>query len=279
MNRIEIATRVGNVVVGAAGDGPAVVLLHAVGHDRHDFDAIVPVIARRHRCFAVDWPGHGESEMFPRPEEAGVGVMAGVLEDVVDGLGLRRATFIGNSIGGTASIELAATKPERVRALVAVSSGGFTPHTAVTRAFCWFQGHALVRRFVGVPFARAYLKNRNEHTAAILARLELAARRPGVLAMEAAFWRSFARPENDLADLAPRVGCPTLLVWGDRDPVLPIDADGARARALLKGARLEALATGHVAFAEDPGAFLGVVAPFLAGLDAVAAADGDRRAP
>ena len=56
-----VETRVGKVAYSDVGEGPAVVLLHATLHDRHDFDPIVAPLSRDHRVIALDWPGHGES--------------------------------------------------------------------------------------------------------------------------------------------------------------------------------------------------------------------------
>src|SRR5712692_1836280 len=66
-----IPTRVGRVAVNIVGDGPPLVLLHSVAHDHHDFDAIVPTLSTQFRTIAVDWPGHGESDMFDPPSSAG----------------------------------------------------------------------------------------------------------------------------------------------------------------------------------------------------------------
>jgi pimeloyl-ACP methyl ester carboxylesterase len=267
---VEVDTGEGRVVVQVSGDGSPIVLLHGVGHDHHDFDAVLPALASRHRCFAIDWPGRGESEMFAQPSAASVGAMGRALDDVVEALGIEDAILIGNSVGGAASVHLAARRPERVRGLVLVDPGGFTRHSLVTRAFCWFQGHAFVRRLIQLPFARAYLRRRNEATRAILVRMKAARARPGVFEMEAAMWRSFATAENDLTDAARSVTAPTLVVWGAHDPVLPSATDGARVRELFPDARFASLDTGHVPFAEDPEAFLRVVEPFISSFLATA---------
>ena len=83
-----VETRVGKVAYSDAGEGPAVVLLHATLHDRRDFDPIVSSLRRDHRVIALDWPGHGESpapEPNYRPTAAS---FADVLTDVVAALDL-----------------------------------------------------------------------------------------------------------------------------------------------------------------------------------------------
>src|SRR4051812_37596215 len=119
-----LTTRAGTVAYSDAGSGRAVLLLllHATLHDRHDFDPIIDALARRHRVFAIDWPGHGESaaaECITGP------LLADVLEDIVDELSLKQVVIIGNSVGGSAAARLAITRPELVKGLVLVNTGGF----------------------------------------------------------------------------------------------------------------------------------------------------------
>lgn len=258
-----VQTRVGRVAVEMRGDGPPLVLLHSVAHSHHDYADVVPTLARTFRTIAVDWPGHGASEMWAPPASASVGATCEALEDLVDALDLPAALFVGNSIGGAASLRLAATRPERVRALVLVGSGGLTGSSALLRAFCWVQGRELVRRWTGMAFARWYLKRPGPGRDAVLTRLAAQRRRPGFVQMDAAMWRSFGAIEHDLTALASAVRCPTLLVGGKYDPVIRPQIEGMRMRALLGHARYVELETGHVPFVEDPAAFLDAVQPFL----------------
>lgn len=264
----QIRTRAGMLAYSEQGQGTPLVLLHSAGHDHHDFDAILPQLAQRHRVIALDWPGFGDS---PAPEPAtalSATLIAEVLEDAVAALGLERAVFLGNSVGGMAATRLAARQPQRVRALVLVSAGGFTPMNAVTRAFCRVQGREWVRRNTGRWFARSYLHRRNAHTAAILQRFEATHARPATLAAHAALWRSFAEDASSVSAEARAIRCPTLLAWGRHDPVSRSKVEGRCAREAIAGARYVEFDTGHMPFAEDPPAFLQELLPFLDGLPA-----------
>lgn len=274
-----VVTRTGRVAYEEAGKGPPVLLLHAAGHDHHDFDAVRGVLARDHRTLALDWPAFGASDAPDPPSALSTSLVCDVLEDVVEGLGLEPAVLVGNSIGGTAAFRLAARRPERVRAVVGVDSGGFTPQGAVTRAFCSLQGRPWVRRWTGKAFARWYLRIRNPQTEAILRRFALSYRRPAHVAALAALWRSFSSPESGVFDEAARVRCPVLFVWGRRDPVLRADVDGRRAREAFPRASYVELDTGHVPFAEAPEAFLAALRPFLSELDAGRSPNGLYREP
>jgi pimeloyl-ACP methyl ester carboxylesterase len=258
-----VPTRAGDVAVEIRGAGIPLVLLHAVAHDHRDYDAVVPTLARTFRTIAVDWPGHGRSAMWAPPSSASAASVFDVLEDVVDALDLPPAVFMGSSVGGAASLRLAARKPERVRGLVLVDTGGLVGRALLPRAFCWVQGRPVVRRWTGMAFARAYLAMKNAGTAALLERIAEGRTRPGFVEMDAAMWRSFGDAGGDLSDLASAVRCKTLIVWGRRDPVLRARVEGGRVRRLLPEAEYLELDTGHVPFVERPEAFLQGVLPFL----------------
>lgn len=263
-----VPTSNGHVAVEMHGQGPPIVLLHSGGHDRGDFDAVVPALSRTHRTVAIDLPGHGDSAMFAPPSSTRASLICNGIVDAIDALSLPPAVLVGNSVGGMAALALASRRPGSVRALVLVSPSGFVEQTSIVRAFCWLQGKEWVRRTTGMAFARHYLKSRNEHVTRLLARMERRRSSADFIEMEAALWRSFGAPDSDLSAHAAALRCPTLLVWGTRDPVLRAAVEGTRARALLPSASWAEMDCGHVPFVEDPAGFISVIAPFLRDLTA-----------
>ncbi len=261
-----IETRAGKIAVDVRGEGPPLVLLHAVGHDHRDYDDVRSALSKTHRTFAIDWPGHGESAMWRDPRAASVGALCDVLEDAVAALKVGPAVFMGNSVGGTASLRLATRAPDAVRGLVLVDSGGFSGTALVERTFCWVQGRELVRRHAGHAFARFYLKTRGAGRERVLERMALARQRPGFVEMDAAVWRSFGTGEVDFTRKPVDVRCPALIVQGRIDPVVRTNVDARRTREQLAHAAYVELDTGHVPFVENPEAFLDAVTPFLSSL-------------
>ena len=257
-----IRTSQGPIAYERCGDGPPVVLLHGNAHDRHDYDAVLPVLAREFTVFAVDWPGCGESPAPPAPRESTASGLAALLPEIVERLGAAPATLIGNSVGGFSAARLALTHPALVRALVLVDSGGFTAHNPVSRLFCRVKGTEVISRLVAERFPRFYLRRRTPTVEAMLARSRAHGRNPIGIAIDAAIWRSFTAPEHDLRSRASAIRVPTMLVWGKHDPVLPV-RDAEAARRALPQAPFVVLDTGHVPFAEDPDGFLAAVLPFL----------------
>ncbi len=257
-----VQTRVGKVAYSDTGEGSVVVLLHATLHDRRDFDAIAPSLARDHRVIAVDWPGHGDSPA-PTPDyQPTAASFADVLVDVVAGLDLPPAAFIGNSVGGFAAARLAITDPHRVSRLVLVNSGGFIA-SPVSNLYARVMGMPWLMKRVLPRFIVSYMKATSDTDRAIQERgLARASTREGVV-LTAAMWRSFASPEHNLRPRADRITAPCLIVWGSKDTAIPMRLGHATAAA-IPGSRLEVLPTGHVPFASDPEGFLAIAAPFLA---------------
>ena len=237
-------------------------LLHANPGDSLDFEAVMPALAQHYRVLALDWPGYGRSAAPDRPETAGADFFYRVLREFLKALALPPALFIGNSLGGNAAARLAIASPESVRGMVLVSPGGFTPHNAVTRAFCRLQASrlAIPPRFL----ARYYLKARTPTVTAMLERAATSQASPPCLAINRAVWRSFVEPEHDLRPSAESITAPTLLVFGKYDPLIPAARDGAVAARLIRGSRRVSMPSGHAPFAEIPQAFVAEVLPFLA---------------
>ena len=245
-----------------SGQGVPLILLHANPGDSLDFQAVIPALAEHYRVLAIDWPGYGRSAM-PDPLEAiSARFFHNVLRECLTTLALPPAMFIGNSVGGVAAARLAIESPERVRGLVLVSPGGFTPHNVITRAFCRFQGS----RFAFSPrfFAGRYLKHRTATVQAMLERAATSQATAARLAVNRAVWRSFIEPDHDLRQRASSIKAPTLLLFGKHDPVIPATKDGAVAVQAIPGARLVVMSSGHAPFAEVPEAFLAEALPFLA---------------
>src|ERR1700761_1741245 len=190
-----VHTRAGVVAYSDVGEGPVVVLLHATLHDRHDFDAIMPVLQRDHRVIAVDWPGHGDSPSPNQPPSAAL--YADVLADVVAALDLPPAAFVGNSVGGFAAARLAITDPQRVSRLVLVNTGGFTA-SPVIGLLCRVLGTPSIMKRVLPWSIRSYMKVASDNDHAVQERALARARTRDGVDLAAALWRSFAAPEHNL---------------------------------------------------------------------------------
>jgi 3-oxoadipate enol-lactonase len=96
-------------------DDPPLVLLHALGEDAADWDAVAPVLARGRRVYALDLRGHGRSWW---PGNYSLDLMCADVLRFLDVLGLGRVDLVGHSMGGIVAYLLAEDHPQRVRRLV-----------------------------------------------------------------------------------------------------------------------------------------------------------------
>jgi pimeloyl-ACP methyl ester carboxylesterase len=105
-------------------DGDLVLCWHGAGGSSRDFELVGPDIAARlgSRVVAVDAPGHGRSPSL-QADSFRPSALAGLAARVLDELGGSQATFIGFSWGGSVGCRLAASFPDRLRALVLVEGG------------------------------------------------------------------------------------------------------------------------------------------------------------
>jgi pimeloyl-ACP methyl ester carboxylesterase len=264
----EAETRVGRVAYDERGEGPPLVLLPSGAHTREDFDELrdrLPDV----RTIALDWPAHGES---PAPAgQLSAMACADAAEDLIAALVPGGAVVLGNSVGGFSAARLAIRRPELVAGLVLVDSGGFLPRTPLVRGFCRAMASPAFLRAIYPTFGRRYMRAKTVADRAALQRAVTTARsEPGTSAVNG-LWRSFASPEHDLRAEASSITAPTLIVWGRRDPVIPLKA-GKGLEQEIAGARLVVLETGHVPHTGDPDGFAAELRPFLAAAFSASAA-------
>lgn len=100
------------------GDGPALLLMHGLTRNSADFEPLAGHLAGHYRLIVPDQRGRGLSANDPDPANYRPDVYAADMFALLDGLGIERATLIGTSMGGLIAMIMAATKPERVSAIV-----------------------------------------------------------------------------------------------------------------------------------------------------------------
>lgn len=103
--------------------GPPVILLHGAQTNSVAWMPDVPLWPRKFRLFAVDMIGEAGLSAPVRPDLAGDAHALG-LDDVLDGLGISRAIFVGTSLGGWLALDYASRRPEAVEALALICRGG-----------------------------------------------------------------------------------------------------------------------------------------------------------
>ncbi|MEV4809117.1 alpha/beta fold hydrolase [Micromonospora avicenniae] len=228
------------------GAGEPVVLLHGIGRSMRDFAEQHELLAERFRVHSVDLPGHGGS--LPMVDPCDLPSLARFVGRYLDAVGVDRpAHLVGNSLGGAIAMQLAVTERHRVASLALAGSAGFGREVTLALRLLTVRplgrllvlpSRAAVRRtelalFHDPAFATA---DRIAHALEI-ARLPYTgrvmieiARNLGQFQGVRAQWR-----ERLLARMAD-LDVPTLVVWGERDLILPATHLEA-ARAALPKAR------------------------------------------
>ena len=254
-----IETASGPIAYDEQGTGSPVVLLPSGAHDRHDFDELRALLPPRFRTIALDWPGHGSSPLGEEPASAMR--FADVTEQIVEQLAPQGAIVVGNSVGGFSAARLAIRRPELVKGLVLVASGGFGGRPPHVRAVCALMAQPWFLRRVYPAFSAHYMRARTPADRRVRD-VGVATTRhdPGLRAVTE-LWRSFSSPEHDLRREAVSITAPTLLIWGRKDPVTPLRV-GKKITATIPGSELVVLESGHVPHTTDPEAFAGHLIPF-----------------
>ncbi len=114
-----------------AGSGdPPVILLHGGGlgaSSWSNFVLNIPVFAEHFRVLAVDAPSYGKSDSYVATEPR-TSVNARAVKDLMDNLGIEKASLVGNSMGGGTALTFAVDYPERLEKMILMgSAGGGTP--------------------------------------------------------------------------------------------------------------------------------------------------------
>jgi pimeloyl-ACP methyl ester carboxylesterase len=258
-----------------AGEGPVVLLIHGMAGSSRTWLDVMSILARDYTIIAPDLLGHGESAK-PRGDYS-LGAHASGLRDLLIGvLGIERATVVGQSLGGGIAMQLAYQHPELCERLVLAGSGG------LGRDVNW------ILRLLAIPgaehvlpaFCPHFVLERGEKLAHFLSTRGIHA--PHIAEM----WRAYAslcKPENrhafirtvravvdpggqsvsanDRLYLTSTI--PTLILWGDRDAIIPVDHAHAAAER-ISGSRLEIFENaGHFLHVEEPARFAAALADFI----------------
>ena len=260
---VRIQDRFVNVI--DVGRGPVVIFVHGLSGCWQNWLETIPELARDHRVIAIDLPGFGASQM---PEEAiSIPGYARMLDDLFDALAMDSATVVGNSMGGFVAADFAIRFPERVERLVLVASAGLSMELMLNE-----RNHGLRARIENLLFfglgrlaSRSEIVVRNPRLRRAL--LLLAVAHPERLAapLVAEQVNGAGKPGFDdgvaamarypIRDRLVEIDCPTLIVWGELDRLVPL-RDAAEFEWLIRDARkIVYHDTGHAVMLESPGRF------------------------
>jgi pimeloyl-ACP methyl ester carboxylesterase len=247
-------------------NAPAVIMLHGLGSSLHTWDAWADMLSRHYRVIRYDMPGFGLTGPDPTGDYSDARGLQ-VLGALMDSLSVRHASLIGNSLGGKLAWEFAAAHPERVDRLVLISPDGFA-----SRAFSYNKTPEVPWAAKLLPYTLPTFLLRksiepaygdpSRLTDAVMQRYRDMILAPGV--REALLERVTQVHLQPPEPMLRRIRAPTLLVWGEKDALIPYQNAGDYL-AVVPDCRLLVFGDlGHVPMEEDPARSLAPVAAFLA---------------
>ncbi len=253
----------------AGDEGLPLVFLHGLGGDAEQWRPQLDAFSGRYRAIAWDMPGYGDSAPL---ETMTFPALADAVATLLDRLSIERAHLVGHAIGGMAAQAFAQKHPHRLRSLTLVATNaafGQRPQGEVDED--WRQ------RFIEQQLAPL---DRGASLAELAPKIVkgLVGEQADPKGLEQAILSMAALPESGYraaincltsfdqeADLAG-IETPTLLVAGERDPIVPPALMQGMAD-LIPGAHLEILpGCGHLINLEQPAAFNRILDGFLQGL-------------
>jgi len=267
MRRRYVAVRSGRKVHAIeSGEGPPVLLLH--GSSTSSLSHL-PLHQRltKVRAISLDRPGCGLSEATPVSIRRFRDDAVRFVDEAADGLGLTSFVLGGNSMGGVWALWYALAHPDRVRGLVFLGSVPSLPGTRLPLmlqlAAAPVVGDVLKRVVKPNPKRVVQLLSSVGEGDTItrypdiIRSVVVAGNDPMASAMNLAELRAvisgrgYRRSNSTSADELRRVGVPTLVVWGDQDPIGSVECAEEVTR-LIPDARLEVLPAGHVPWFGHP---------------------------
>ena len=263
------------IVYRQTGAGPVVLLLHGIAGSSATWEPVMQHLSGNYTIVAPDFIGHGGSD---KPVgDYSLGSFANWTRDLLDALGIERATVVGQSFGGGVALQFAYQFPDRCERVVLVDAGG------LGREVNW------ILRLVTVPGAEfvmpvlfpSFVAGLGDSLALLLSRRGFA--NPAATEVWSAYRsltdtvtrKAFVRTIRAVIDpggqsvsahgrLHLTEGLPVLIIWGERDRIIPVD-HAYRAADAIPHSTLHVLpGLGHFPQAEDPEAVAGLILDFMA---------------
>ena len=225
-------------------EGDAIVFLHAYVDSLFSYSRVLPLLSPSHHAFAPDQRGHGDSD---KPQCCYTADdYAADVDAFMEALGIEKATLVGDSSGGLIAQRVALDYPHRVSRLVLIGS----PTTLVNNEAVMRAGEEMLAGLedpIPREFVREFVSGTIHHP---VPEEFLAGAVSESLKVPARVWRDYYEgvvlTSDDTARLH-EIGAPTLILWGEQDPLLPREEQAWRAAAIPNATLRVYPETGHLA--------------------------------
>ena len=245
------------------GQGPAVLFCHGAGSNAATWWQQLPTVSREFTCITIDTRCFGRS-VAPL-EEFDLALFVDDVLAVLDAERIDRVALVGQSLGGMIGLRMALQHPGRVSTFVACDTSLAVDHPALIDAMARRAVAAQALTVEERSLGRWFLQNHPER-AALYAQINHF--NPSAYAFTSEGWGAavsgLMAPHNLLPmDRLRDVACPTLLIVGSEDPLVPVDVVHEFARHIAHSEVRVIDQAGHSAYFEKADEFNGYLMDFL----------------
>ncbi|MCV7151581.1 alpha/beta fold hydrolase [Mycolicibacterium pyrenivorans] len=249
-------------------------LIHGMAGSSETWRAVIPQLSKKYRVIAPDLLGHGQSAK-PRSDYS-LGAFAVLLRDLLEELGISRATVVGQSLGGGVAMQFAYQHPDFCQRLVLISSGGLGPDVGWTLRLLSSPGAELLLPVIAPPpvvtagnklrswFAAGGIQSpRGAEMWSAYSSLADSQTRQAFLKTLRSVVDYRGQSVSALNRLHLTSDLPTMVIWGDQDRIIPME-HGYAVHEARPGCRLEVLTgVGHFPHVERPGEVADLIEDFI----------------
>lgn len=259
-------------------DAPTLLLIHGMAGSSTTWREMIPRLESRFHVIAPDLPGHGESSLDF--DDYSLGAMASALRDLLVVKGVARCTVVGQSLGGGVAMQFLYQYPDFCERIVLIGSGGLGKEVNWILRLLAVPGAELLLTGAAAPlFVAAGDKIRGFFSGKGVRAVSLeepwaAYSSLGRSGHRRTFFKTLRAVVDGRGQAVSAVNrlhvagqLPFQLIWGDRDPIIPV-SHGHDTHAAMPGSRLEVIeGVGHYPHVEDPAAVEGALVEFMDSTD------------
>ena len=213
------------------GQGEPLVLMHTIRTQIEYFSEMIPYYAKKYTLYAVDLPGHGQSSINKKINYDEPYLRKSMIE-VINQLGISNITLVGESIGATLSLTIAATLPNKIKQVIAVNTYDYETRYAdgirrgnfIANFMMWNYSipingaifAALENRFFLGLVMNGGVTNIKKIPSWLIKLFDQTGHRPGYGYLGRNIlknWRSWAKAPTHYQ----QIKCPVILVYGEND--------------------------------------------------------------
>ena len=256
-----------------AGAGPVVVLLHTLRTQLDLFESVLPELTKNFTVYALDYPGHGYSDIPDARYDADFFVKT--VEGFLEKLNIREVTLAGVSIGGSITLIIASGGNSRVARAIAINPYDYAKGRGMARssALGWMLNYASLFPFIGETFMRLRnfmvvksvlrggVSDPKSISPELMVEMFQVGNRPGHYRAFLSLLRSSPSWEEATKDYG-RIKIPVLFIWGSEDWARPHERE--HDRDLVPGAKMVTVdGGGHFLALDRPQAVVSHVTDFI----------------